>query len=212
MADETTLPVEGTNGAPALKEPTEQRPIGITSEQLKARLDETREGTRRELLKKFGFESEAALERRLKALKDIEEAQLSELEKHKKRVEELEPAAKRVEDLEKRYTKQLAKQVEALPENLQKILNERAETPEEMEALLEIFHETGAMGAQPSGQKPLTPPANTATSGKAPPAASAVSNSRLARWEQLKSEHPMRAASYYLTNFTEIQREKVSRG
>lgn len=183
--------------------------VRMPSEAFKKRLDETRDGSRRELLKKYGFESEAALERRLKALKDVEDAQLSEHEKLKKRLEELEPRDKRAAELEERYAKQLNKQVAALPEHLQKIVAERAKTPEQIEEYLDVFAEAGLLkGDAKADAAAALKGASTAPSAKQPKQDAAPT--KFEEWQRLdsKPETRVQAGVFYQMNRDAIERDR----
>ncbi len=212
MADEKNAPAETPDAKAQLQSKTEAEPaeVKMPSEAFKKRLDEQSESTKRAMLKKYGFESEAALERRLKALKDIEESQLSEQEKLKKRVEELEPAAQRAKDLEERYAKQITKQVEALPDNLKKIVSERADGPEEIEALLEIFAEAGMLNASAASTAGAvsTGGATTAPSAKAPKQGDTPS--KYDEWKKLDSNPATRVLGglFYNNHAAEIERDR----
>lgn len=73
--------------------PKKKAEITLTSDKLKERLDKARGSAREDLLKELGVESVDAAREVLKKAKELEEAQLSEQERLKKRAEEAEKEA-----------------------------------------------------------------------------------------------------------------------
>lgn len=171
---------QATPAAPAAATSTTAQPaadtaapakIELTSDALKARLDETRGAERAKLLKKFGVDSEAALEQRLKKLGEMEQASLTEQEKTAARVKELEATAARATALEQRLAREVERKVAALPEAQRAKLVEKAgdDLNKRLE-YLDILEEFGALGSAPPGPSPSTSSPSPAAKPPAPPA------------------------------------------
>lgn len=181
---------QATPAAPAVATPTPAQPVAdtaapakieLTSDALKARLDETRGAERAKLLKKFGVDSETALEAKLKKLGELEQASLTEQEKTAARVKELEAAAARATTLEQRLAREVERKVAALPEAQRaKLIEKAGDDLNKRLEYLDILEEFGALGtsAAPAQASPSTssaappapppPPANTSGGANAP--------------------------------------------
>jgi hypothetical protein len=202
-------------GAPAGSAPAPgaKEAIGITAEQLKQRLDETRAAAETAALKKLGFESYAAAERQQKALREWQDSQKSEAEKIATRIAELEPLAARAPKLEGLLGDLLKEQIAALPESIRKVVEENAKSPEEQLNLLKMFRASGAIDAVTKAGAPapaVPPPAATAPAAGAPKPGSPGPQNAFEAWKALESNAATRAqaAVFYQLNRTAIERDR----
>lgn len=188
-------------------------PIGITSEQLKSRLDETREkaakAERAAVLKEIGVSSIEEAAAASKAAREALEAQKSELQRLSEqrevaereraalaaKVAELEPVVALRADAE--FTKLSAEQQAA-------VVALAGDDKAQRLRVISALASTWSVGAAPSPSPPAalpppptTPPATTSAAGNSPASAatSAPANHR-AQYEALKQSNPTAAALY----------------
>jgi hypothetical protein len=181
-------------------------PVGITSEQLKGRLDEERAKGRNAVLKELGFEKYSDLQTALKLAKEMQDSQLSEREKLEQQIKELSPRAKRAEKYEKLLASVIAEQFSALPENVRTAIDEQAkEDPEERLRLMSVMKAAGLIG-QAANSNAQKGPATTA-----PPGAPAPRPVR-SKWDEhqglLKAGRLAQADIFYAANALDIQRSR----
>lgn len=187
--------------------------VKMSSEALKQRLEESRGAARKDLLKKLGVDSEAELERRLKAAKEAEEAQLSEKEKQEKRIKELEPAAKRAVELEKRFADSVQKRFEALPDAERAIVEKYGDDPERRDAFLSYREELRATWQAETGGAPAPKTGTPPAAKTAPPAGAPRQTAQptmFERYTELRSnpKTSLQADLFYQANQGAIERDR----
>lgn len=199
-------------------------PIGITSEQLKQRLDEERakaeKRAREDLLKQIGFSSVDEASAAAKAARDAAEAQKSELQRlmdaaraaqeaadaHKKRLDALEPVVKaraeseysRLSDEQRAAVDRLAGEDAA---QRLRVIETLSPTWARAAATAPVTAPTAAPAPAPAPAPgilpPLPPPASTSAAGGAPPSVGApVPTNHKAQYESLRANNPAAAALY----------------
>jgi hypothetical protein len=131
----------------------------MSSADLKARLDEEREKSRKAVLSKFGVEKVEDIEAKLARLKTLEDAQLTEQERVTKQIDELKKSA----DEGARYKKALAGAVEdrfaELPEKAREAIDEMANgDPEARLAFMRVLRKSGLAPAVASDAAPVAAP------------------------------------------------------
>lgn len=182
-------------------------PIGITSEQLKDRLDEERVKTtdrvRAELLKELGMTDTASAKAKLEALAKLEAEKLSELERRDKEIADLKPKADRVSAIEKQFADVVEEQFKALPKDVQKAIDASANgNAEERMKMMRVYRAmpqaaAAAVETEPVKPLPIQPGATTAPVSAAPAAATPITQNHLAEHERLLTVNPFAAARYY---------------
>jgi hypothetical protein len=162
-------PVAATPAAALAPQPATPRAnpaeVNMSSADLKARLDEEREKSRKAVLAKFGVEKVEDIETKLARLKQLEDAQLSEAERVTKQIEELKKSA----DEGSRYKRALASAVEdrfaELPEKAREAIDEVANgDPESRLAMMRVLRKAGLVPTIPSDAAPVV----AATAAHAP--------------------------------------------
>ncbi len=236
MADESTPEV--ANGqvlpVPAVAQPSAAMhsipaPVGINSEQLKQRLDETRDKTRSDLLKEFGFQSVSEGKKAFEMLRKLQEAQLSDAEKQAKQLEEYRLQATRYEAHSKRFASMVDAEIGRLPESAQKALLETAgDDPDERYKLLQFMSKAGVGqgSAQASAQSvaaqtvaakttavqsasPVIPPPRPANAGALPPAPrGATPLSKYDEYVERQKTNQVAADLFYSAHQIEIERTR----
>ena len=194
------------NTAPQAAPPAAPVSVSMTSEQLKARLEEERSKGAKAILKKFNFEKEEDLAAAFKTLEDLKTEKLSESEKAAKRLKELEPYESKFKTLESEYASMVEEQFSALPENVQKAIDDVAGgKPAERARVMKAFRANGLIAAQPPG---IASPKTTAPTQQAP--TPAPTKSKFDEWSELKATNPILASFFYKTHTTDIEASRPS--
>lgn len=197
-------------GADPTPEPTPQAtpgaPVQLTSDQLQKRLQEEREKARVRLLKDLGFEKAEDVRTRLQKAKELEDAQLSELERAQNRVKELEPEAQRATKLAERFAAMVDERLQALPEAQREIVEQEAgDDPEERLRLMRVLKVASGNGSDATGDDPPKPkPAPANTSGGTPPVPSNP-RTKFEEWQAMKQRSGMAADIFYRANHHAIE-------
>lgn len=199
-------PPANANGAPPAAPPAtppaDPAEVKLSSAAFKERLAEEATKAQRRFLKDLGFDKAEDLQAVLKVKKELEEAQLSEQDKLKKRVKELEPLEQEAAEY-KGIVKQLVDdQFGALPENVQKAIDEVANgSPRERLRLMRVMKAAGLGVAPAAGTAPPAQPApkTTAPNGPAPPP-NGGSKTKFEEWQELRGKNPMLAGLFYRNN------------
>lgn len=145
-------------------------PIGITSDQLAQRLEETRRTAEAATLKGLGFETREQADAFVKSAKALQDAQLTEAQKQAKALEELTPKAQRADALAARLKSYSDREFAALPEAVQKAIDESAAgDPEKRLDLVELMRKSGLLNGSPAAPPPAPAPANAGAGQGAPP-------------------------------------------
>lgn len=211
MADE---PVGADGGAIPSAQPSQPADVvSMPSSALKSRLDEERAKARGAVLKELGFEKVADVQAILKAAKDRQDAELSEVERLKKQLGEVAPKVDRLTVLEQRYAAMVEERFASLPESVRTAIDDVASgNAEERMRMIEVFRKSGLLGAQqPSAPSaPATPPVapvpTPARNGATPPAPPpAGTRSKYDEFRALDAKSPMAAAIFYAANKREIE-------
>lgn len=223
MSEELSTTVEAVQSiAAAPIQPVTQAapaPIGITSEQLKSRLDETREKTRADVLKELGFGSLAEGKKSLDALKKLQDSQLSEQEKLAKQLDEYRGIASRYEGHSKLFASMVENEIAKLPDTARAAIDEQSsDNPDERYRLLNFMRRVGvvasaqpAAGAQPQPTQPVPPaPApRPVSAGAVPPAPrGAQPRSKFEEWQDKSRGNQVAGDLFYQLNMTEIERTR----
>lgn len=207
MADESAQAQGASDGAGAAAS-TAPALVNLTSEQLKARLDETREAARAAFLKELGLPSIAEGKKAFEALKKLEQERMTEQEKLAARVKELEPYVDTSKRAQERYAAIVQRQFEALPEGVRNAIDEQIGAdadPEKREQLMAFYAKVGASGASESATA-QPKPANAGATSPAPKPASV--KSKFDEWTDLEKRDPFGASLFYQNNSREIERTR----
>lgn len=219
MADPVVPPAGGDPSAnpnppappknePPAPEPKPKEPIGITSEQLKARLDDSAGAARTALLKELGFKDADAAKAAVKKLAEIEIASLSEKEKLERTISELTPLAQRGSAAIARETARVEAEFKALPEAVQAAIdataNGDADKRREAMAILSAATAAAKSSAPPAPPKPAGPSNN----GPPPPPPPGGGQTKFQEWEAMRARHPLMADIFYGNHQREIERTR----
>lgn len=211
--------------APAASAPA---PIGITSDQLKARLDETRDKTRSDVLKELGFPSLTEGKKALEALKKLQDAQLSEQERTAKELSELRSASSRYEQHSKLFASMVEGEIAKLPEAARAAIDEQsADNPDERYRLLNFMRKVGipmsaaadgsanqaqpSAAAQPVAATPSLPaPApKPVNAGAVPiPPRGVTPRSKYEEWQEKAKFNQVAGDLFFQLNAAEIERTR----
>lgn len=210
-------------------------PIGITSDQLKARLDEERaktaERVRAEILKEIGVEKLDDAKSKIADAKKLSDEKLGDIERRDKQIAELTPKAARAAELETEFATLVEEQLRSLPEAVQKAIEASAGTSvQERMKLIRVARAlqpaaptaavapAGAPAAATPAAAPAAPPAPLAPGATTAPAAGGPSappvptSNHLATYEQLQKTRPFEAARYYEQHKKIINEARSARG
>ena len=208
----TQTPPAGATGASSDTKPA---PIQLTSEQLKARLDEAGLSSVKKFVKQLGFDKHEDLQTFFQAAKKLQDEQLTEQERTKKQIKELEPKAQRAEALEKLLTGLVESQFKALPESVQTAIDAQANgNAEERLRLMQVMTAAGLITASgqaaPNGTPPAHKPATTTPPSNAPPASGGQQTPHQ-KWRALQAAGQHVAASlFYQHNSAAIAKSAPS--
>lgn len=218
MSEETVNPV-----VPATSEVTNASAhLSLTSEQLKQRLDETREKTAKDIreatLKEFGFASVADGKKSLAALTALQQSQMTEQEKRDARIKELEPKADAAEKAQARYAAAVDREFSRLPDNVKEAIDEQAKgDPEAREMLMRMFEKVGATVSATADASATTATADKTVAAKPATAAAtspapkgAASQSKFDEWDTIRKSKPAAAGAFYQVHKLEIERTRPS--
>lgn len=192
-------------------------PIGITSEQLKVRLDETRDTTRTGVLKELGFQSVADAKKQIEAFKLYQQSQLTEQEKLQARLRDLEPHEKAAQEYRAKYERAIEREFKRLPEAMQLAIDEQSKRedgtvdPATREMLMTAFAKLNAVNGQstePNAASAAAKPASAAATTPAPKPA--VTKTKFEEFEELRKTRPVAAAAFHRVHQLEIERTRPS--
>lgn len=210
MADESTTAPVAPNGTAAPAAPAAPARLDMTSDQLAARLDETRSSARTSVLKEFGFESVADGKKALAALKSFQESQMSEQEKLAAKLKDTETLAARGSTYEKLFKGLVDEQFASLPEAARKAIEEQAgESVEERYKLMSFMRKVGASPTAANGESAgpnVVKPANAAATAPAPKGSPA--RTKFDEWSDLQKSKPAMAGAFYQVHRVEIERTR----
>jgi len=145
-------------------------PIGITSDQLAQRLEETRRTAEAATLKGLGFETREQADAYLKSAKALQQAQMSEQEKLAARVKELEPLAQQAETYRAHFAAVVETQFAALPDAAKTAIDASAKgDPAKRAELMNVMRAAGLLNGSPAAPPPAPAPANAGAGQGAPP-------------------------------------------
>lgn len=210
MDPETTPAVAPANGTPApavTAPPPGPAPIGITSEQLKERLAEERDKSRKALLAELGFEKPEDLKTLVTTAKQRAEAEKTETERLTGRVKALEPLETEVAALREAVATQAKDALAGLTESQRAaVLAVAGDSPAAQIKTIAALRPTWAGApAAPAAPAEPPPPATTTPAGAAPaPAPSSSPTDHKAAYEALKTRNPVAAAQYLTRHRFEI--------
>ena len=158
-------PPAGAGAAPAAATPAATppaaaagQPIGITSEQLKARLDETRASAATAAaaatLKALGFDTVDAAQKAFKALTDHQRAQMTDAERVAAELKDAraqlaaeQTKSASVPRLLEMFKGSVAAQLAGLPEKVRAAIVGSTDDPEAQLGLIDVFTKSGLLGA-----------------------------------------------------------------
>lgn len=210
MDPETTPAVAPANGTPAPAAPAPPpgpAPIGITSEQLKERLAEERDKSRKALLAELGFEKPEDLKTLVTTAKQRAEAEKTETERLTGRVKALEPLETEVAALREAVAAQAKDALAGLTESQRAaVVAVAGDSPAAQIKTIAALRPTWAGApAAPAAPAAPPPPATTTPAGAAPaPAPSSSPTDHKAAYEALKTRNPVAAAQYLTRHRFEI--------
>lgn len=218
--DPVTSPATApANGAPApaapavVAPPPAPAPIGITSEQLRERLTEEREKSRKALLAELGFEKVDDLKGIVTTAKQKADAEKTETERLTGRVKALEPLETEVAQLREAVATQAKDALAGLTETQRAaVVAVAGESPAAQIKTIAALRPTWAAATAPAS--PATPaaapaPATTTPPNAAPaPASTSSPTDHKAAYESLKARNPIAAAQYLARHMHEIHPPK----
>jgi hypothetical protein len=211
VAAGTVLPAPPSPVAPPATPPSATaQPVGLTSDQLKARLDETRMSALAQYAKTAGYNSVEELNTAIKAARDAEQSRLSETERLQKELERLKPVEGNYATLKAQYDAYASREFAALPEAAQKAIDAQAggDAVKRMQ-LIELGRAAGWIGGSP-----VTPsaqaPAPVTTGPSAPAPSPVTTQTAFQKWQafQQTDMSGIQAKIFYEKNRAEIERTK----
>lgn len=178
-------------------------PVNMTSDQLKARLDEERGKTEQRILKALGVEKIDDVKAVLESARKAEDAKKTEAEKLLSRIGELEPAAKKAAEYEAVIKERATVEMQALTDAQRTAVTAiGGDDPAAQLRAITALRPTWAT-SEPAKTDPK--PATTAPATAAPaPAPTTQPTNHRAVYEQMKQTNPMQAAQYLMRHRLEI--------
>lgn len=189
--------------------PQERSGVSMTSEQLKARLNEERDKGAKSFLKELGLESKEDAIAIISYAKKRQDEEKTELEKRDALINELKPKAERYESIRTRYEARVNAEFDALPETARQAIDEQAKgNAEERERFMQMFAKAGILKSAPTQNdgehagkgQPAAPPAPRNTTNAAPPPRPSAAPSAWEQYQALLSKSPVRAQLFYAAN------------
>lgn len=196
-------PANGAPPAPApappekggAKDAVEQ--ITLPKDAFDERLKKAGDAAARKLLKDLGFEKAEDATAALSTLKKLQDEQLTDLDRHKKRVKELEPLEAEAKEYRGIVEKMVEERFKTLPDSVQQLIDEEAKgDPRARLRHIKLLEAAGAIKG--AGAPPAPPaPANKAPAGAPPPAPNGGPKSKYDEWLEMKDTNPSRASVFY---------------
>lgn len=183
--------------------------VRLTSAQLKDRLDETRRSAETAALKGLGFETREQADAFVKSAKALQDAQLTEAQRQAKALEELAPKAQRADALAARLKTYSDREFAGLPETIQKAIDKSANgDPEKRLEVIDLFRESGLLGASITTPQPAPAPANAGAGQGAPPKPT-TAQTPFDQWQSLMTAgKTVQADIFYQTNAPAIEKSR----
>lgn len=205
-AEGTPAPAAPPPAAAAPPPPAEPT-ISMPSAAFKSRLDEERSKGAAKLLKDLGFEKPEDAQAALKALKAREDADLSEKQRLEKRVKELEALEPKAKAYEAQLTAIVEEQFAALPENIQKAIDDVAGgVATERARVMKTFRAHGLIGGPAAPAAPKPPgPANPPGPNSPPPPPAVATNTKFHEWQEKAKSSRVAGAIFYRDHHAEIE-------
>lgn len=208
----TTTGTGAPTGTTPTAPPTPAK-VEMTSDALKARLDEERAkgsaAARLAVLKELGIEDTKDGKALLAAAKARAEAELTETQRLAKQLEELTPRAKRAEALEKQLEALVAVQFDALPEGTRNAIDEVAQgNAEERLRMIGVFRKAGFLDA-PAQQAAAPQKTAPITTSPASPPKPGGTQTKYQEWQaHLQSGNQIAADMFFQFNRAAIEQSR----
>lgn len=200
--------------APAAQAPpaTQSAPVGLNSEQLATRLEETRKAEQARVLKELGLSSLADGKKSFETLKALQQANLSEQEKVAASLKEAEARAAEGSTFKKLFSGVVEAQFAALPKNVQDVIDAQAAGDPVMRFnLMEIAKALAPATPATAASPAVAAPPPLANQGNTPPAPQpAPVRSKLDEFNDLQRTRPQAAGLFYSLHRTEIEAARAA--
>jgi hypothetical protein len=178
--------------------------VSMSSEALKARLEEERGKARANLLKDFGFENPKDLKAVLDAVKAKQDAELSEAQRLAKALEETKPRAERADKLEKMLAGLVESQFAALPEQVREAIDKVADgNAEERLRMMDLFRSSGLLNTPATAAAPIS-----ATTTPPSPPRPITTQTAWDKYQALMKSNPLLASAFYQSNRAAIDQSR----
>lgn len=181
--------------------------VQMTSDQLKQRLDESRQA----VLKDLGFASVAEGKKAMAAFAEWQKSQMTEQERIQKELADAKAAASRFESRSSLFEKMVEAEFNKLPEAARNAIDMQAQGNADERYRLIAFMQMAGVGIQQPA--PAAPPApvepqvpKPANAGNVPPAPKGVPvRTKLDEYQELQKTRPMAASAFFAANRREIE-------